>query len=259
MKAVLVEDNPGAVNVLKSYLAEYHVHISLCEVATTIERAREIIIAERPDIWSLDIQLHDKLIFQLIRELDPVVVDRAIIIFITAYYNPSYIHEALKFSALDFIVKPVDRDQLFGVLDKAVAALAKKDFTRRIDQLEERIRLMDLRQTNPKVPVHRVSGEIDYVDRKDIVYIENEAQVTRVHMADANKNLSTTHPLKSYEDMFKGDQQFQRISKQVILNLAYLKSFNPKSDVAQLHDGTSIQVSRRKAARLIGLLSGKEA
>ncbi len=255
MKAILVEDNPGAINVLKSYIAEYPSGISICGTASTLETARQLILDQHPDIWLLDIQLQDKLIFSLIRELDPALVERATIIFITAFYDPSYIHQALKISALDFIVKPIDKDQLFQVLDKARIKLAKNDLATRIDKLEDRVRQMDPRQNNQKIPVYRVSGEIDYEDKKEVIYFITEANITRINLADG-KNVATNRNLKFYEDTLEGDPSFLRISKQTILNLEYLKSFNPKTDTAILSNGTTIQVSRRKASILLKVLSG---
>lgn len=256
MKAIIVEDNPGAINVLRSFLAEYPSGIDICGTASTLQAAKKIIVDERPDLLLLDIRLHDKLVFSMLRELDPVIVENASIIFLTAFYDPVYIHEALKVSALDFIVKPIDREQLYNVLDKARVNQAKKDLAVRMNNLEERIRLLDLRPINNKIPIYRVSGEIDYEDKHDIIYVTTESNLTRVVLND-NRIVSTTRLLKFYEDLVEGDSAFLRISKQVILNLEYLKSFNPKTDTAQLLDGTLLQVSRRKSTELLEILSGR--
>jgi two-component system LytT family response regulator len=256
MKAIIVEDNPGAVNVLKSFLKEYPGGIDVCGVATNIESAKKLILEHQPDLWLLDIRLHDTLVFSLFQELGPGVVDKAAIIFLTAYYEPKYIHEALKVAALDFIVKPIDRDQLFNVLDKARERIAKTDLLSRIAKLEEGIRMVTAGAINNRVPIHRVSGEIDYEDKHDIMYFLTEDNVIRIKL-QGERNVSTTKLLKFYEDLLEGDSSFLRVSKQIILNLEFLKSFNPKTDVAVLTDGSTIQVSRRKASELLSVLSGK--
>lgn len=256
MKAIIVEDNPGAVNVLKSFLGEYPANIEICGVASNVESARQLILEHNPDLWLLDIRLHDTLVFSLIHELGHVMAERAAIIFLTAYYEPKYIHEALKISALDFIVKPIDRDQLFSVLDKAKEKLAKTDLLSRIAKLEEGVRMMASGAINSRIPIHRVNGEIDYEDKKDIIYFMTEDHVIRIKLR-GERSVSTTKLLKFYEDLLEEDSSFLRVSKQFILNLEFLKSFNPKTDVALLTDGSSIQVSRRKSAELLQLLSGK--
>ena len=258
MKAIIVEDNPGAVNVLMAFLAEYPLHIDICGTAASLEDAKKIILDQKPDIWLLDIRIHDKLVFSLLSELNPSLMEHASIIFLTAYYDPGYLHEALKVSALDFIVKPIDKVQLFSVLDKAVASGAKKDLLQRMQKLEERIRQIDLRPINNKIPVYRVSGEIDYEAKSDIVYVITEATLTRVVFSD-NRTVSTTRMLKFYDDLLNDDIAFLRISKQVILNLEYLRSFNPKTNVAVLVDGTNLQVSRRKSTELQDILSGSSS
>lgn len=257
MKAIIVEDNPGAVNVLTSFLNEYPAGVTLTGVATTLEAARQLILDEAPDVWLLDIRLHDKVVFSMIRELDPSMVERATIIFLTAYYDPGYIHEALKVSALEYLVKPVDRDKLFEVLDQARARMAKRDLVSRLDHLEERVRHIDARPVSHRIPIYRVNGEIDYEDKRDILYVLTEANVTRIILS-GERSIATTKLLKYYEELLEGDQAFLRVSKQVILNLEYLKSFNPRTDIALLSNGASIQVSRRKAAQLVELLSGRK-
>ncbi|MEO5905134.1 MAG: LytTR family DNA-binding domain-containing protein [Saprospiraceae bacterium] len=257
MKAIIVEDNPGAINVLKSLLKEYPGGVELCGVAQSLETARKLILDEQPDLWLLDIRLHDKLIFSLMKELGSTVVDRAIIIFLTAYYEPEYIHEALKIAALDFLVKPIDRDQLFSVLDKAKERLIKTDLLSRITKLEENVKFLDTRAINTRVPIHRVSGDIDYEDKRMIIYIITENEITRLLLQN-DRFVSTTKTLKFYEELLEGDNTFLRVSKQIILNLEFLKSFNPKTDSALLTDGSSIQISRRKSSELIQILSGQK-
>jgi two-component system LytT family response regulator len=257
MKAIIVEDNPSAANVLKLFLDEYPGRIELCGTATTLAEARALITTHRPDLWLLDIRIQDNLVFSLLHEFSGLLDDRVSIIFLTGYYEPEYLHEALKVAAIDYIVKPVDRDLLFAALDKAAARAAKTNIHARISQLEEGMRRLENRSVHARLPVYRVSGEIDYVDKKEVVCIATEDNVTRV-LLSGNRNVATTRLLKVYEDLLEGERGFLRVSKQVILNLDYLASFNPKTNAAILKDGSSIQVSRRKAAMLLDVLTGKE-
>lgn len=256
MKAIIVEDNPGAINVLQSFLNEYPGGIELCGVAQSVENAKQLILEVKPDIWLLDIRLHDKLVFSLFHELGNSVVEKAAIVFLTAYYEPKYLHEALKVSAVDFIVKPIDREQLFTVLDKAHQRISKSDLVRRITTLEESVRMNDSRAINFRIPLQRINGDIDYEDKREIIYIITEDNITRLILV-GDRSVATTKLLKFYEDLLEDDKSFLRVSKQIILNLEYLKSFHPKSDEAVLINGSIIQVSRRKSAELLNLLSGK--
>lgn len=256
MKAMIVEDNPGAMNVLKSFLKEYPGNIELCGTAESLEAAKKLIQEKAPEIWLLDIRLHDKLVFSLLQELGQTVTGRAAIIFLTAYDESNYVKEALKVSALDFIVKPVDREQFFASLDKAKEHLSKSDLLSRISRLEDIIKKLDTRVVHDRIAIHRVNGEIDYENKQDIIYIITEDNVSRL-ILKGDRSIATTKLLKYYEDMLIEDRAFLRVSKQVILNLKYLKSFNPKTNLATLTDGTPINVSRRKSSDLLEVISGK--
>lgn len=255
MKTIIVEDNPGAINVLKSFLKDYP-DLALCGVAQTLQAAKEIILQEQPDIWLLDIRLHDKLVFTLLKELPPDTVRRATIVFLTAYYEPEYIHEALRVAALDYLIKPIDADQLYAVLDKAKARLTENNVLDRIIKLESAIRVMDTRVFHQRIPVHRVNGEIEYMDKHDVILIATEDEITRVRTVDGRQT-GSTKSLKFYQDLLYDDRTFLRISKQILLNLEYLKSFNPRIDTATLLDGTQVHVSRRKSVQLMELFEGR--
>jgi two-component system LytT family response regulator len=150
MKAIIVEDNPSAANVLKLFLDEYPGRIELCGTATTLAEARALITTHRPDLWLLDIRIQDNLVFSLLHEFSGLLDDRVSIIFLTGYYEPEYLHEALKVAAIDYIVKPVDRDLLFTALDKASARAAKTNIHARISQLEEGMRRLENRSVHAR-------------------------------------------------------------------------------------------------------------
>jgi len=254
MKAIIVEDNPSAANVVRLFLQEYPGPISLAGVAHTFSEARKIIADHRPDLWLLDIRIQDKLVFSLLEEMKEYLGEGVSLVFLTGYYESDYLHEALRLSALDYIVKPVDRDLLFAALDKAGERASRTDIVARISRLEENVRQIRSQGNAQRIPIHRVNGDIDYIEKEDVIYFVTEDNVTRV-MLGSGKILATTRLLKVYEEMLEGKGAFLRISKQVILNLDYVASFNPRTNTVMLVNGTSLQVSRRKASRLVDVLS----
>lgn len=257
MKTLIVEDNPGAANVLQSFLREYPGKLELVGIARSVDEARRMIREKQPDLWLLDIRLQDQLIFQLLQELDPATVANASILFLTAYYEPEYIHDALRHAALDYIVKPVDRDQLYAALDKARERARKSDLVNRIVKLEAAIQDLITRPNHTRMPIYRVNGEIDYVDKQEVMMISTADDVSRISLADGTL-VATTRPLKYYDEWLRDDPAFFRGSKQVILHLAFIKTFHPKTDVAILADGTTVQLSRRRGVELAQIISGKK-
>src|SRR6187431_3513099 len=235
MKAIIVEDNPGAVNVLTSYISQYGADITLCGTAGNLEEAGQLIRKEKPNLWLLDIQLHDKLIFSLFPDLPNEVVENAAIIFITAYNEGHYIHEALRARAVEFIVKPIDRDELFSAFDKAKHQLGKYDVSSRLSQLEQRISQIEPVQVSQRIPIHRASmGDIDFVSRQEIMYFSLDTNnIVRIYLT-GNRDVRTTRPLKYYEDLLQVDPNFMKVNRKDIISLAHLNSFNVRTAEATL-------------------------
>ena len=258
MKALIVEDNPGAVNVLRSYISQYPGVVTLCGIAGNLEEAGQLIRKERPNLWLLDIQLHDKLIFTLFQELPAEVVENAAIIFITAYNEGHYIHEALRARAVEFIVKPIDRDELFSAFDKAKHQLGKYDVSSRLSQLEQRISQIEPGQVVQRVPIHRASmGDIDFVSRQEIMYISLDTHnIVRLSLTEG-RDVRTTKPLKYYEDLLEADSNFMKVNRKEIINLVHLHSFNVRTSEATLTNGHILSVSRRQAKQLKEISAGK--
>jgi two-component system LytT family response regulator len=251
MKALIVEDNPGAVNVLRSYISQYPGDITLCGTAGSLEEAEQLIRKEMPNLWLLDIQLHDKLIFSLFQELPMDTVENAAIIFITAYNESHYLHEALRARAVEFIVKPIDRDELFKAFDKARHQLSRFDVSSRLTQLEQRINQIEPVQITQRIPIHRASlGDIDFVGRNEVVGISLDTNnIVRIFLT-GNREVRTTRPLKFYEDLLNADSNFIKVNRKDIISIEHLNSFNVRTSEATLINGQIISVSRRQAKQL---------
>lgn len=256
MKAIIVEDNPRAANVIKSFIEESPFNLQVCGIAPSVKDAIEIIRSESPTLWFLDIQLGDELVFQLFNEIDRSVLNNAGIIFITAYNNPDYLYQALMASAIDYIVKPIDPDKLNSAIEKAIKTLESKDLPKRIKTLEEIVSKLDENTPRVKVPVYRVNGVIDYMATKKILYLESSDAICRFFLTDGEV-IATTKSLKFYETFFTDATGFIRISKKAIINSLHIDSFNSKTNKVILDDGnhTPLQVSRRKVGQLMNFLA----
>ena len=211
MKAIIVEDNRGAANVLASYLGEYPENIELVGIAKTIQEAKQLITDHKPNLWFLDIQLSENTVFELLSSIENRLILSSALIFTTAYYQAEYLHDALRNAAVDYITKPVDREELFRAIDIARDRLAKSDVLRRLDTLEQGVRAIHTHTKTLKLPIHRVNGNIDVVDASSIVFIETSDLITRVHLAD--ECITTTKMPKYYGELLEELLKFVRISK----------------------------------------------
>ncbi len=247
MKAIIVEDNPSAVNLLKSFLLEYPLPIDVCFVTANVDEASKAIQKHRPELWFLDIQLSDQLVFSLFNELDSEIVKSSSIIFITAYFNAEYIHQALKTAAVDYIQKPFDKDQLFKAIDNAIAKSNSNDLLSRIANLEHLVNNMSNKDN--KLPLFRANGKIDYVALDDVIYFNSEDTITRFHLK-SSEIIPSSKSLKYYTDYVEDLKQFFKISKQTVINLNHLLTFDKKTSTVHLDGPTTLEVSRRCSSEL---------
>jgi two-component system LytT family response regulator len=256
MKAVIIEDNPRVSSLLHSFIKGYHKNIEIVAIAPDIQNGKKVIISKRPEILFLDIQLGNQTVFQMLSDLDSGLLSKMAMIIISAYDIPEYLHKAIKYAAVGYVVKPIDTAELYQAMDKAIAKIEETQLEKRITQLEYVIKTMNTSQSIRKVPVHRVNGKINYLDTHDILYLSVEDTVVRIYLKNCD-TIATSKPLKYYEEYLSKFPFFHRISQQIIVNLEHVKSFDPKENKITLHNSTQIQASRRKAKRLYDFLKNK--
>lgn len=255
MKTIIVEDNPQAADTLKLFLREYGGNISLVGVGTSIQEARRLILEEQPELWLLDIRLHDQVVFTLLRELGPVVVDRARIIFMTGYDEPNYLHQAIQVSAVDYLVKPIDKNLFFAALDKAIRGAILANVFARLTAIEAAIMTNSDEKPTDRLSVERISGEIELIHREDIVSILTEDSRTSFYLT-RHRSFSNTRLLIHYENLLAGDKRFLRISRQAIINVGHIASYHPRTLTVRMDNDQEIQVSRRNATALQEVMNG---
>ncbi len=255
MNAIIVEDNPSAANVIRSFVEDSPYGLNVCSTARSVDEAVQAIRSERPSIWFLDIQLHDELVFRLFEQFDDAWLSNVSIIFITAYNNSEYLYQALAASAIDYIVKPIDPDNLYAAIEKAIEKLGAKDLPNRVRALEEAIQKLDGRMPARKIPIYRVNGVIDYTATADILYLESSNAICRFFL-EGGEVAATTKSLKFYESFLSPGNGFIRISKKAIINAMRISSFNSRTNKVVLDDTgrTALSVSRRRVSVLVGYM-----
>lgn len=252
MKAIAIEDNPSAVSVLETYLQDYPRDIDWAGHASDIEKGRTLIEEAKPDLVFLDIHLGEHEVFALFDDWQP---DPSVqIIFITAYIESDYILQALRQSAVDYLVKPLDRDEFFAALDKVFQQKPRHELETRLAALEEalyQVRSQNLK--NIKLPFHCLNGSIEYIALSDWICIYTEDGILRARFADGSIR-ATSKTLKEMEAHLCSDFPFQRISLQMIINLHHLTQYQPQRRRVVLSNGGRFKVSRRRVSDLLDAL-----
>ncbi len=243
MTAIIVEDMPQAVQALQNDLSEYCPEVEVIGTAGSIVTAAKLLGQVTPDVIFLDILLGDGTGFDLL-EIFPNLSPR--IIFITA--SDEHAIRAFRYAAVDYLLKPVDPEQLKEAVFRA---------KRQIAGTAESLHLLREAIRKPESLPGRISlssqERISVVDIGNIVRCESDGNNTWFVLASREK-IFVTRTLKQFEQLLD-KHDFIRVHQSHLVALKYIREFI-KKDGGCLHlkNGDMIPVSVRKRAEVVGLL-----
>lgn len=249
ISAVLIDDDKNLRNAMKGLLAMYAPEIQITGEADSVKTGTACIQLYKPDVVFLDIQLGDGTGFDILEQYAQKYGRlTSHVVFITAHEE--YALKAFRFSALDYLLKPVDPEELQKVIAKINKALSVNDNYAHIDLLLENIRK---KVDKFKRIALSTSDGIHLFEVSDIIRLESQDNYTKFYIKN-NKPVLIAKTLKEYEDMLS-EQGFERIHQSHLINLAYLKSYIKKDGgYAVMADNSNLPISQRKKERLQELL-----
>ncbi|AWA28674.1 DNA-binding response regulator [Flavobacterium magnum] len=247
--ALLIDDDINLRNGMKALLAMYAPDITIIGEADSVQQGVAAMERFRPQVVFLDIQLNDGTGFDILEQLaSKHGKSSSHIVFITAHEQ--YAVKAFRFSALDFLLKPVDPEELQKVIGKIKNVLDRNDNYAHIDLLLENIRK---KVDNFKRIALSTAEGIHLFEISDIIRCESEDNYTRFYLRN-NKPVLISKTLKEYEELL-GEHGFERIHQSHLINLAYLKSYIKKDGgYVVMSDNSNLPISQRKKDRLQELL-----
>lgn len=212
MKSIIVEDEVASQITLKTLLETYCPNIRVAGTAFNIRDAKALIDDMDPDLVFLDIELQGENGFELLTAYEKVPFQ---VIFTTAY--DQYAVKAFKFAAVDYLLKPVDVEEL-------KASVSKASNSPRYTQKQHLKMLIDNYKNKPsKIALPNGSG-FTFVDIEEIVRLEADDNYTTVYFQNADK-LVISKTLKFFEDLLDGSGFF-RINRKDLVNLKYIQSYS---------------------------------
>jgi len=238
LRAIIVEDEKHSRETLKSLLEEYCEGVEVIGMAENVAHAVEKIEAHKPDLVFLDIELQTGTGFDVLKQLSHVDFE---VIFTTAFEH--YAIKAIKFSSIDYLLKPIDMDELQAAIDKA---RIKKDK----DQYKSQLELLLKNLNNPtgdkkKICLATADG-IEFINVDTIIYCEANGSYTNFYLEPAMK-LMVSKNLKEYEQLLN-DQNFLRVHNSFLINLSKVKKF-VKSEGGYIVMNNDAQVSISQGRR----------
>ncbi|WP_346854462.1 LytTR family DNA-binding domain-containing protein [uncultured Draconibacterium sp.] len=246
IKTVIIDDEPAMQQVNSQLLAEYFPDVEQVGIADSIQTGVELILKENPDLVLLDIELKDGTGFQLLQKLKPY---RFKVVFITGFH--SFAIKAIKFSALDYIVKPVNEAEFQQAIQRAIDLIHSSVNTDA--QLNVLMNSLQ-KETMSKKLVLRTAESLHVVDVSDIYFCKSDNSYTTFYFSDDEKIL-VSKSLKDYENLLT-DYGFYRAHQSYLVNLNHIKKVD-KTDggFIIMKNKKEIPVSLRQMKKLILLLS----
>lgn len=249
MRAAIIDDEKQAIASLQMELAEVKPKINIIGTANSVESGLKLLSEITPDVLFLDIRLKDGLGFDILSGLNNF--GRFRVVFTTAY--DQYALKAFKHGVFDYLLKPVDQDDLQSTIDRIIADAAKSNFNLPQAQVDHIIKLPLNISAGAKIALNTTDG-IYLKKIEDIVHIQAYGNYTKLFLQYDNNPMVISKTLKDFENLLK-PARFIRIHTSHLINLAHLESFHNKNGGhVILSNGDTLPVSERKKSNLMAAI-----
>ncbi len=240
--ALIVDDEKKVRESLKKLLTENCPAVKVLAEAASVDEAYNLIKKHSPQIVFLDVEMHDNNGFDLLKKFSKINFK---VIFVTAHAD--YAIQAIKFSAVDYLLKPVSADDLIEAVSKAIREI-NFDHHYHYQGLLQNL----IPGTVQKLAVPVKDG-IAFLSPEEIIRLEADGAYT--HIYSIGKKNTATKNIKEYETLLS-EQSFFRSHKSHLINLLHVKLYNRVDGYSvQMSDGSTVEISRRKKDEFIELMS----
>jgi two-component system LytT family response regulator len=243
LRTIIIDDEPHVRKTLARMIKEECSNVKLLKSANGVKSGLKAIEEQNPDLVLLDIKMDDGTGFDLLKKAEPINFK---VIFITAF--DQYAIQAFKFSAIDYLLKPVDPEDLVRAVNRA-EQMMQQDFSTQLKALDENLKTQE---PKGKKIILRTSETVYLVKVSDISYCESDLSYTQFYLADGQKIL-VSKTLREFDDMLK-EFGFFRVHKSFLVNLLAITKFE-KADGGYLvmENKDRVPVASRKRDQLLEL------
>jgi two-component system, LytTR family, response regulator len=248
LRSIIVDDEFKSREVLKSLIEKFCDGIEVSASCQNGDEAVAAIHTHKPDVIFLDIQLQRETGFEILERLDKIDFE---IIFTTAYSE--FAIKAFNFSAIDYLLKPIDIELLRKAVEKARKRTGDS-ISQRVAQLAENLKGNSFRNSRLAIPAN---DGLEFITVGDIIYCEASGNYTNIYLGD-NRKFIVSRTLKEYEDLLH-DQDFFRIHNSHLINLNAIKKYirGDGGQVVMKNDKT-LDVSKMKKKSFMDKIKMKE-
>jgi len=244
MNAIIVDDEKHCREVLALLLQKYCPKVVIQAICADAATALKEIERRQPDILFLDIEMPDMNGFEMLEKISDPGFE---IIFTTAYNE--YAIKAIKHSALDYLLKPVDKDELVLAVKKVQKAKTEKAGTR----VESLLELLNSKKPSRRFAVSTLEGLI-MVNMDDILFCESDSAYCRLFFREQTKPMVISKTLKEVEEVLQGNN-FCRIHHSYVINMQFVDRYiRGEGGEVIMSNGVHLPISRTRKQEFLNLL-----
>lgn len=241
-KVLVIDDEKPTRDFIKRLIDSYKFGVEVFTDGENVETGVEAISRLQPDLVILDIQMPDGNGFDVLKSIPEKNFE---VIFITAYQE--YAIQAIKFSALDYILKPIDSEELKKAIDTALNTITKKTEESQLNVLQHNIQLNAKRKL-----VLKTQESVHVVEIENIIRCESDKNYTLFYFTNGKKIL-VSKTLKDFDVLLSG-LTFFRAQQSHLINLNYIERYDRHDGTIIMKDGSAIPLALARKEQFFEIL-----
>ncbi|MEJ1240970.1 LytTR family DNA-binding domain-containing protein [Chryseolinea sp. T2] len=248
LRAIIVDDELKSRESLKKMISTFCEGVDVLSLCQNVAEAKEACSQLKPDVVFLDVRMQGETGFDLLDQLGTVDFK---IIFTTAFSE--YALKAIKLSAIDYLLKPIDADELLEAVEKAKLQ-KNNNALDRIQQLLQNTKVSGSEKFKMALPT---AEGLSFVEVRDIIYLKASGAYTEIFLNSGQKHLVSRH-LKEYDETLS-EQNFFRIHHSILVNIDLISSYvRGNGGYVVMTDGSTLDVSRRRKEAFLQRIGYKD-
>ncbi len=242
--ALLVDDEKESREVLHTLIRRYHPHIHITGEAASAEEAYQQIVTLKPQLVFLDIHMPRGDGFSLLKRFDSLPFE---VIFVSSY--DEYAISAIRFNALDYLLKPVEVADLAYAINKATDRIQSKQHLSN-EYVINLLHSLNPQNTDKTLAVH-AGDKVKMIRSEEIVSIEAQGRYCNLFLENGSQ-YTTARYLKDFEDYLERDAAFIRIGKSHLINARHIRDYT-KGEwcIITMTNAQTFEVARRKKQEIL--------
>lgn len=248
ISAIIIDDEQSCIDRLSGLLETHCAEtIRLAGTADSVAKGIQAIHSTQPGLVFLDVQIGSETGFDLLRQIGEI---RFEVIFTTAFEK--YAVQAIKFSAADYLLKPVDPDDLLQAVDRLKAKISKEEMSQKLDVLFHNLKTIE--GASKKISVPTING-FEFLQVGDIIRCESDVNYTSIFLKGKQK-LTVAKTLKEFEELLS-EYNFFRVHNSHLINLSHIKKYNKGTGgYVTMMDNSEVEVSTRRKDEFLRRIGG---